>query len=47
MNFGKNKTGQEVKPYKEPPEGLEGFTQVPYGVRILWKIRMSVLERLA
>ena len=28
MNFGKNKEGEEVKPFKEPPETLEGYTQV-------------------
>jgi hypothetical protein len=28
VNFGKNKTGEEVKPFQEPPETLEGYTQV-------------------
>jgi hypothetical protein len=28
VNFGKNKAGEEVKPFQEPPETLEGYTQV-------------------
>jgi hypothetical protein len=34
VNFGKKKTGDEVKPFNQPPEGLEDYTQVKESV--LW-----------